>query len=48
MLYFKEDEEKIRIFGNTFVRNNKDKLKIIINGKIQEIEEYYNNKEIKK
>ena len=38
-------ETKIKIFSQIFVENNKDKCKILINGKEQEICEYY---EIKK
>ena len=37
----------MRIFGETFVRNNKDKLKIEIDGEIRELNEYYYNEKIK-
>ena len=39
--YYKGEEDKIRIFGGIFVRNNKDKLKMEINGEIRELYEYY-------
>ena len=39
----KELDTKINIFGKTFVENNKDKCKIIINGKEQEIIECLDN-----
>ena len=39
-------EEYERIFGEQFVINNKDKLKMEINGEIRELNEYYYNREI--
>ena len=39
----KELDTKINIFGKTFVENNKDKCKIIINGKEQELVECLDN-----
>ena len=37
-----EDEENIRIFGNEFVENNKNKCKMIIDNKEYKITEKYN------
>ena len=38
---------KIRIFGHNFVKNNKNKAKLIINNKKYKLEEYINNDNIK-
>ena len=35
-----DDEEKIKLFGSRFIENNKNKCKLIIRGKEQEIFEY--------
>ena len=41
IIYEVEDYNKtIRIFGENFVKNNKNNCKLIINGKEQEIAEY--------
>ena len=46
IIYKIGQENKIRLFGEDFVKNNKDICKIIYNGKIDEIQEfYYLNKE---
>ena len=37
-----ENEEKIRIFGKDFVKNNKNKIKLEIEGKEYELMEFYN------
>ena len=37
-----KDDNKIRIFGKDFIKNNKNKCKIIIEGKEEEIKEYIN------
>ena len=37
---------KIRIFGHNFVKNNKNKAKLIINNKKYKLEEYINNNNI--
>ena len=37
------NKEKIRIFGRIFVKNNKDKCKIIYNKKIFELKEYFHD-----
>ena len=37
----KENKDKIRIFGKNFVKNNKDKAKIIFNGNEYELKEYF-------
>ena len=42
--YLKREEYRIRIFGEQFVKNNKDKLKLEIDGKIRELTEFYYNK----
>jgi len=39
---YEEDQENIRIFGDIFVENNKNKCKIIIDNKELEIAEKYN------
>ena len=41
----KEQDLKIRIFGEIFVKNNKDNCRIIINGKEEELTEFYTNKD---
>jgi len=47
LYYLPCEEEKIgkklKIFGKTFVENNKDKCKIIYKEKEYELEEYFNN-----
>ena len=35
------DENEIRIFGKDFVKNNKEKCKIELNGNIKELCEFY-------
>ena len=45
--YYKGEEDRIKIFGDQFVKNNKDKLKMEINGEIRELNEYYDNNKIK-
>ena len=39
-----EEDIKIRLFGEEFVKNNKDNCKIFINGKEEKITEFYSNK----
>ena len=42
----KEDnEQKVRIFGENFVKNNKDNITLIINGKESKLISKYNLKE---
>ena len=36
-------ENKIKLFGEGFIKNNKNKCKIIIENKDQDIIEYFNN-----
>ena len=36
----KDRKEKTRLFGEIFVKNNKDKAKIIFNGNEYELKEY--------
>ena len=45
---FKEEskDKNKRVFGNTFVKNNKNKCKIIVNGHLEELKEFINNKYI--
>ena len=38
--YFINNDEKIKIFGNIFVKNNRKKCRIIINNKEKELKEY--------
>ena len=40
MKYKIDKDKKIRIFGDLFVENNKDKFKIIYKGKEEEIKSY--------
>ena len=40
MKYKIDKDKKIRIFGDLFVENNKDKCKIIYKGKEEEIKSY--------
>ena len=42
--YKNNKEDKIKIFGDTFVKNNKDKCKIYYNDVEQELVSYINNK----
>jgi len=43
---FKEiKNDNIRIFGHDFVKNNKNKVKLIINNKKHNLKEFINNKE---
>ena len=37
----KPNDTRIRLFGKKFIENNKDKCKMIINGKEKNLEEYY-------
>ena len=41
-----KNNEEIRIFGNEFVKNNKNKLRLIINGIHKELKESINIKDI--
>ena len=44
IIFFKpieKNEKKVRIFGEYFVKNNKDKCHIEYNGKISELKEYF-------
>ena len=43
IIYKPKDEGKIKIFGNSFVKNNKGKCKIIYNNKEYELTEYFND-----
>ena len=45
--YIKKNEDSIRIFGEQFVKNNKEKLKIEIDGEIRELREYFINLKIR-
>ena len=49
IIYKKGKNNKIRIFGEEFVKNNKDKFKMIINKKEYDLREYYkiDNNELK-
>ena len=42
--YNKKEEDSIRIFGEQFVKNNKDILKMKINGKIRVLNEFFSDK----
>ena len=42
IIYDIKEENKIRIFGSKFVKNNKDICKMIIDNKEYEIAEYFN------
>ena len=44
MYKINENEDKIRIFGMDFVNNNKNKIKLEIEGKEYELKEFYNKK----
>ena len=39
--YFKKEEDEIRIFGSSFIINNKEKCKIIFKDKEYELKEYF-------
>ena len=39
--YKGEEMSKNKLFGETFVRNNKDNCKILINGKVKELDSFY-------
>jgi len=43
LIYNNNGENKIKIFGSSFIKNNKDKCKIIIDGKESELQEYIPN-----
>ena len=43
IIYKPKDKGKVRIFGFTFVKNNKGKCKIIYNNKEYELTEYFNS-----
>ena len=43
--YLKKQKERIRIFGEQFVKNNEKILKMEIEGEKRELSEYYDNKE---
>ena len=43
IIYKPNKEGKVRIFGENFVNNNKDKCKIIYNNKEYELKEYFND-----
>ena len=45
--YLKMRKMKIRIFGEQFVKDNKKKLNIEIDGEIRELSEFYDNREVK-
>ena len=40
-IVFMPNSESKRIFGETFVKNNKEKCKLIYNGEEKELKEYY-------
>ena len=40
--------QNIRVFGNTFVHNNKNKCKIIVNNHQEELKEFIDDKYINK
>jgi len=51
IILYKISDKKIRIFGQTFISNNQNKIKLEIEGKNYELMEYYNvndknNKEV--
>ena len=46
--YTIKEDKKIQIFGGEFVKNNKDKCKILINGKEQELYQYLDTQNLKK
>ena len=39
---YKVNDNKIKLFGNNFVKNNKNNCKLIIDGKEEELKEFYN------
>ena len=49
IIYKKGKKDEIRLFGKEFVKNNKDKCKMVINNKEYNIKEFYklNNKDLK-
>ena len=44
IIYEIEDENRIKIFGNTFVNNNKNKCRIIFENKEYDLVEHFNLK----
>ena len=48
-IYYKinKDEKQIKMFGKEFVENNKEKCKLLIEGKEYELMEYFDIKNIK-
>ena len=48
MEYNIEDETRIKIFGNTFVKNNKNKCKIVFENKEYDLIEHFNIKKYSK
>jgi hypothetical protein len=48
IIYNNNDENKIKLFGEDFIKNNKDNCYLIINNKKQELTEYIEIKEQKK
>ena len=45
IIYKIENKSRIKIFGNKFIKNNKNNCKIIIENKEQDISEYLNVKQ---
>ena len=45
---FKEisEDKKLRLFGNTFIKNNKNKSKILMNGHLKELKNFINTEDI--
>ena len=41
-IIYKVNDNKIKLFGNNFVKNNKNNCKLIIDGKEEELKEFYN------
>ena len=41
LYYNMENKRRIKLFGNKFVQNNRDKCKIIVDNKESEIIEFY-------
>ena len=46
--YLNQQNKNIRLFGNKFVENHKDKLSIIINDSIEYIKEFHKFEQNKK
>ena len=46
--YIFKNEPKIKLFGKDFIKNNKDKMKMVIANKEMKIKEYYNINDTKK